>query len=121
MQRRGTRISILCLLLAAGGLAGVIVWSGLDGVLLHDLFGTDRLAPAMRSVGEALRALHGATPPDGLGLHGAAQEVVLLEGWLEHLAVFVPDLHRSLCLVAPAVFGALAAASSWRDVAAAGR
>src|SRR5687767_8231780 len=27
MQRRGTRISILCLLLAAGGLAGVVVWS----------------------------------------------------------------------------------------------
>src|SRR5687767_8196085 len=27
MQRRGTRISILCLLLAAGGLAGFVVWS----------------------------------------------------------------------------------------------
>ena len=28
MQRRGTRIAILCLLLAAGGLAGFVVWSG---------------------------------------------------------------------------------------------
>jgi hypothetical protein len=27
MQRRGTRIAILCLLLAAGGLAGFVVWS----------------------------------------------------------------------------------------------
>ena len=27
MQRRGTRITVLCLLLAAGGLAGLVVWS----------------------------------------------------------------------------------------------
>lgn len=92
--------------------SGVIVWSGLVGVSLYDLFGTNRLASGMRAVGEALKALHGTKPPDGLWMCSALDAIGGLEAGLERLKAFVPNLHSRLSLVAPSVYSALLAASS---------
>ena len=99
-------------LLEVDAVSGVIVWSGLAGASLFGLLGTDRLVPAMPAVGEALKALHAAPPPAGVAPHGAVEEIRRLEVWLARLEVFLPDLHGALAAAAPAVCGALAAASS---------
>jgi Ser/Thr protein kinase RdoA (MazF antagonist) len=99
-------------LLQADFASGVMVWSGLAGTSLYDLSGSDRLIPAARVMGKALRALHAAAVPADARAHSALEEIACLRIWLGRLQAFAPDLYTSLCLVAPRVFRGLAEAST---------
>jgi tRNA A-37 threonylcarbamoyl transferase component Bud32 len=100
-------------LLEADTGSGVISWSGLDGASLYDLMRGKRFEPtSLFAVGEALRAVHDARPSGDLRSHGAADEILGLEAWLERIRPFLPDLHASVSNAAAAVVGALAGGAS---------
>ncbi|MFQ5592858.1 MAG: phosphotransferase [Anaerolineae bacterium] len=117
---------------------GVAIWSALPGVSLYDLLqaaraplpaGTARdaspahqqngrstetshsvtLIRAARATGEALRALHSATPPAHAGMHRAAEEIGVLQRWGKLLRAFAPDVYDEWRAAATSVFETLTA------------
>ncbi|MHC4415977.1 MAG: phosphotransferase [Planctomycetota bacterium] len=91
--------------------AGVVIWSALRGESLNDLLGDgDRLVPAVRAAGEALRWLHQTAPP-GVKVHDARAETDMLTQQLERLRSLEPTVHVRLGEAPVAVFGALAGGS----------
>ena len=92
--------------------AGVIVWSALPGVSLYELLSSERLVPAARAAGCALRALHTSPPLADATAHDDDAEIGVLQGWLERLEAFVPHPGSPFRATASGVFEALAAASS---------
>ena len=74
---------------------GVVIWSKLPGLSLHELLDNEtRLIPAARAAGKLLRWLH-AVAPEGTTVHDAAAEIGMLKGQLERLrALEEPAWHR---------------------------
>lgn len=94
-------------LLACDDEAGVVIWSALAGVALHDLPGGAALEAGARQAGEALRWLHEAAPPEAAARHGPAEEVAVIARWIERAAAFDPEGGATLAALAPAIFGPL--------------
>ena len=83
---------------------GVVIYSALAGIGLHALFSDrDRLVPAARATGEALRWLHEKAPrPENT--HDAQAEIGVLQKWLSRVEAFAPTRCRRLHEAAAKVF-----------------
>ena len=99
-------------LLSSDTASGTIVWSALSGTPLHNLIGSDAIAPVMREVGVALKALHSILPPTGCSTYSAEQEASWLRGSLVRAEEFVPSFARRIRHVVPDVLSNLARGSS---------
>ena len=92
--------------------SGVVVWSALQGVSLYDLLGGDRMVAGARVAGTALRRLHRAAAGPALRIHGAAEELAVLETWIERASSFAPALGEHLSAAAPRVTAMLGGGTS---------
>ena len=83
---------------------GVVIYSALAGIGLHALFcDRERLVPAARATGEALRWLHDkARRPERT--HDAQAEIGVLQKWLSRVEAFAPTRCRRLHDAAAKVF-----------------
>ena len=91
---------------------GIVTYSALAGVGLHELFDDhERLIPAARATGEALRWLHDRAPrPETT--HDAQAEIGVLQKWISRVDAFSPKPCRDLHDAAAKVFKALDTDSS---------
>ncbi len=88
---------------------GVVIWSSLPGVSVHELLDDRRrLLPAVRAAGVALRWLHSIESAWNT-THDARAETDMLRERLEQLEVLNPHAYRDLENVASPVFDGLAA------------
>lgn len=90
---------------------GIVYWSGLAGVALHELAGDARLERGALVAGRALRTLHAAPADPAAPAHGPAEELAVLRRWLALLAAFDPAMSARLATIAPAVEAALVEAT----------
>ena len=91
---------------------GVVTWSRLEGVCLHELLGHNQaFVDGARAAGRALRGLHGCAPPPACVGHDAASEIAMLGKHLDRLRALVPAVHAVFADAARRVFGALAEGS----------
>ena len=72
--------------------AGAATFSALDGSPLHELLARGEGDEAAIPAGEALHALHGFPPPDGLPHHTARDEIEVLLTWVGRLEAHAPSL-----------------------------
>ena len=88
--------------------AGVVRMHPIEGDNLHDLAKSDHegYIRGCRVAGQALRSLHGSVD-GGLPIHGASQEVAMLQERVRSAEVFVPRLGRVIGHMAKAVCAAL--------------
>lgn len=96
-------------LLGVDELTGVVRWSALAGVALHDLAGECALVRAWHAAGQALRALH-AAPPTLLAPmehHGPVAEGGVLVRWLAFVAAFDPGFAQRVAVRAAGAYAAL--------------
>lgn len=79
---------------------GVVRWSALPGVALHEVADAKGAERGARAAGRALRALHEAAPVSPLPGHGPADERATLARWLALTAVYAPE---AAAAIAPGV------------------
>ena len=99
-------------LLAVDDHAGVATWSALSGQSLNELMTNDTFNTAAGLAGAALRALHEVAPPASIGVHSAADEVGVLQRWIERLAAFDPYCGQALQNLASCTLDRLTSATS---------
>lgn len=86
---------------------GVVRWSAVPGVALHEVADDRRAEHGARAAGRALRALHAAAPALLLPEHGPADERATLARWLALVAAHAPELAAAISPRAAAVDAAL--------------
>ena len=96
-------------LLAIDARAGVVRWTALAGVALHQLPAGPALVEGARAAGRALRALHEAAPPPQAREHGPADERETLGRWAALAGAYDPATGAALADLAAAVGEALTA------------
>jgi aminoglycoside phosphotransferase len=76
--------------------AGVVRWSALSGVALHEVADEARAERGAWHAGQALRALHEMTPTALLSRHDPADERASLTRWLTLTAAYAPEVAAAI-------------------------
>lgn len=97
---RDQGIQVACVL-ASDAATGCIQYQALKGTSLFSLLtmGWQEIAVA-RALGSSLRSMHNWSIPAGLPCHDSAREAEVIRHWLSILALYFPELARSLRSVA---------------------
>jgi aminoglycoside phosphotransferase (APT) family kinase protein len=95
--------------LAVDSEQGFVLLSALPGAALHTLIEGERFVYAAGKMGATLRALHALPPSPGTPHHTAAAECQVLERWLTHFSLMLPQQHGLVQTLAESVRGALGA------------
>lgn len=85
-----------------------LILTAVPGLSLHQLIREGRARPeSVRRIGAALQRWHGQAPDPKLSVHRAAEEAAVLERWLSHVDVFLPQSSAALRAHHDAVAAAL--------------
>lgn len=85
-----------------------LILTAVEGLSLHQLIREGRAEPEdLRRIGQALQRWHHQAPDPKLPVHRAAEEAAVLERWLSHVDVFLPQSSAGLRAHHAAVAAAL--------------